>query len=174
MAEKFYGVKLTDMTGKVYYTEIEVKHGLNHKISVQSHLPIDSKFPIHTRIGRSSYWSGTITGAFENNQDGECEHDYKFGDVNFRINFIEWLHNGLTKTMTLSDELILPVAILGDIGVDIENAISDPKANVSFEWEQCGERINSEVQLNCPDCGQVVVPTTKFCPNCGKAVNSNG
>lgn len=169
--QKFYGVKLTDATGKVYYTEVEVKQDLTHKINIQTHYPIDSKFPYSTIIGKNNYWSGTLSGAFENNQDGECEHDYTFGDANFRINFIEWLHNGLTKTMYLSESFILPVTILGEINVDVENTIDDPTVNTSFSWHQCGERIYEAIQLVCPNCKQIIVPTTKYCPNCGKPVN---
>lgn len=168
--EKFYGVKLTDATGKVYYTEVEVKHDLTHKISVQSHLPIDSKHPYHTRIGKPSYWSGSITGAFENNE-GECEHDYNLGDTAWRIEFIEWLHNGLTKTMYLSESFILPVTILGEIGVETDGTIDDPIVKTTFQWEQCGERIYSAAQLKCPNCNQTIVPITRYCPNCGQPVN---
>lgn len=169
--QKFYGVKLTDATGKVYYTEVNVKQGLTHNINIQTHKPISSKFPYSTIIGKNNYWSGTLSADFENNQDGECEHDYKFGDANFRIGFVEWLHNGLTKTMYLSESFILPVTILGEINVEFDNTIDDPTANASFSWHQCGERIYEAVQLTCQNCNQIIVPTTKYCPNCGKPVN---
>lgn len=169
--QKFYGVKLTDITGKVYYTEVEVNHNLTHNINVVTHKPLSSKFPYHTVIGQMNYWSGTITGAFEKNDEGECEHDYTFGDTGFRINFIEWLHNGLTKTMFLSENFILPVTILSEVNVETEKTIDDPVVKASFSWEQCGERIYSTAELYCPVCGQTLVSATKFCPNCGKAVN---
>lgn len=168
--EKFYGVKLTDATGKVYYTEVEVKHDLTHKINVQTHEPIDSKFPYHTQIGKPNYWKGSITGAFEKN-DGECEHDYDLGDTAWRIEFIEWLHNGLTKVMYLSEFLILPVTILGEINVEADNTIDDPIVKTTFQWNQCGERIYSAAKLKCPNCNQTIVPITKYCPNCGQPVN---
>ena len=66
--QKFYGVKLTDATGKVYYTEVNVKQDLTHNINIQTHKPISSKFPYSTIIGKNNYWSGTLSGAFENNQ----------------------------------------------------------------------------------------------------------
>ena len=121
--QKFYGVKLTDATGKVYYTEVNVKQGLTHNINIQTHKPISSKYPHSIIIGKNNYWSGTLSGAFENNQDGECEHDYKLGDADFRIGFVEWLHNGLTKIMTLSENFIIPVTILGEINVELDNTI---------------------------------------------------
>lgn len=169
--EKFYGVKLTDATGKVYYTEVNVKQDLTHNISIQTHKPIDSKFPYSTIIGKQNYWSGTLSGAFENNEDGECEHDYTLGDADFRINFVEWLHNGLTKTMYLSESFILPVTILGEVNVSVDHTIDDPTADASFSWHQCGERIYSADRLICPNCGQPVVLTTNYCPNCGRPIN---
>ena len=168
--KKFYGVRLTDATGKVYYTEVEVKHGLTHNKNVQVHFPIDSETPYHTTIGKQSYWSGTITGAFENNE-GECEHDYQFGDTAYRIEFIEWLHNGLVKTMYLSESFIIPVMILSEINVETDNTVDDLIVKTTFQWNQCGKRIYNAEKLQCSNCNQIIVPTTKFCPNCGKAVN---
>lgn len=168
--QKFYGVKLTDTTGKEYYTEVEVKQDLTHNISVQTHKPIDSKFPYHTRIGKPSYWSGSVTAAFENN-NGECEHDYTLGDTAWRIEFIEWLHNGLSKVLYLSESLILPVTILGEISTETDNTIDGPLVKVTFQWEQNGERIYSAARLKCPNCNQTIVPVTKYCPNCGNPVN---
>lgn len=138
--QKFYGVKITDATNMEYYTEVEVKHDLKHTINVQTHIPINSQFPYHTRIGKPSYWSGTVTGAFENNS-GECEHDYEFGDTDFRLKFIEWMHNGLVKTLYLSESFVLPVVILSEINVETDNTIDDPVVNTTFQWEQCRERI---------------------------------
>lgn len=139
--EKFYGVKITDATNIEYYTEVAVKHDLKHTINIQTHIPINSKFPYHTRIGRPSYWSGTITGAFENNTNTECEHDYEFGDTNYRISFVEWLHNGLVKTLYLSESFVMPVVILSEISVKTDNTIDDPVVKTTFQCEQCGKRI---------------------------------
>lgn len=171
MSEKFYGVKLTDKTGKIYYTEVEVNQDLTHKINIQSHMPIDSKYPYHTQIGKASYWSGTVTAAFENNKNTECEHDYDFGDTEFRIEFVEWLHNGLDKIMYLSESFILPVTILSEVSVDTEKTIDDSVVKTTFQWEQNAERIYQAEKLECSHCGQTIVPTTKYCPNCGKEVN---
>ena len=102
--KKFYGVKLTDATGKVYYTEVNVKQGLTHNINIQTHKPLSSKFPYSTIIGKNFYWSGTHSGAFENNEDGECIHDYVLGDADFRIGFVEWLFLS-SKIVTLSPKI---------------------------------------------------------------------
>lgn len=138
--QKFYGVRITDDTGLVYYTELAVKQDLKHTTNIQTHIPINSKFPYHIRIGEPSYWSGTITGAFENNS-GECEHDYEFGDSKYRIDFVEWLHNGLVKTLYLSESFIMPVVVLSEISVETDNTIDDPIVKTTFQCEQCGERI---------------------------------
>lgn len=167
MTDTFYGVKLTDMTGKVYYTEIEIKHSLTHNVNIISHIPIGSKYPHHTTIESASYWSGSITGAFENNTDTACESEYKFGDAAFRIEFIEWLHNGLVKTMQLSENFIIPVAIMGTINLSPEKSVDDPTAEVAFNWEQCGDRIHDNESLNCSKCGQMLSVSAKYCPNCG-------
>lgn len=173
--ERFYGVKITDKTGRVYYTEVEVKQDLTHKINVQSLNPINNPTPHHIQIGKPKYWYGTITAAFENNSNDECEHNYTFGDTAWRIEFIEWLHNGLTKIMTLSESFILPVTILSEINVENDNTIDDPLIKTTFSWEQCGERIYQAAKLVCPNCNQIIVPSTKYCPNCGQAVNdTNG
>ena len=139
--QKFYGVKITDDTGLVYYTEVAVKNDLKHTINIQTHIPINSKFPYHTRIGKPSYWSGTITGAFENNKNTECEHDYEFGDTEYRINFVEWLHNGLVKTLYLSESFVIPVVILSEISIETDGTIDDPVVKTTFQCEQCDERI---------------------------------
>lgn len=169
--EKFYGVKLTDATGKIYYTEVDVKQGLTHNINIQTHKPISSKYPHSIIIGKNNYWSGTLSGAFENNEDGECIHDYSWGDADFRIGFVEWLHNGLTKMMYLSNSFILPITVLGEINVEVDHTIDDPVSNASFSWHQCGDRIYEAEQLVCPNCNQQIVPSTKYCPNCGNPVN---
>lgn len=137
----FYGVKITDATGRTYYTEVNVKQTLTHNTSVQEHKPIDGKFPYVTQISKPFYWSGNITAAFENNQNTECEHDYDFGDTAFRLEFIEWLHNGYTKKLYLSEKLILPVAILGEINVEADNTIDDSVVKTSFQWVQVEEKI---------------------------------
>lgn len=139
--QKFYGVKITDATNIEYYTEVEVKHDLKHTIIVQTHIPINSQFPRHTRIGKPSYWSGTVTGAFENNTNTKCEHDYDFGDTDFRLKFIEWMHNGLVKTLYLSEFFVLPVVILSEINIETNNTIDDPVVKTTFQWEQCGKRV---------------------------------
>lgn len=140
MSQKFYGVKITDATDIEYYTEVEVKHDLKHTRNIQTHISIDSQFPTHTIIGKPSYWSGTVTGAFENNS-GECEHDYEFGDTGYRLTFIEWMHNGLVKTLYLSESFVLPVAILSEIDVETDGTIDDPVVKTTFRWEQCGKRL---------------------------------
>lgn len=168
--QKFYGVKLTDATGKVYFTNVNIKQDLKHNINIQTHKPINSKYPCSTIIGQNNYWSGTLSGAFENNQDTECEYDYKLGDVNFRIEFIEWLHNGLTKIMYLSNNWILPITILGEIDVTVSHTINDKTADTSFSWHQCGDRIYEMNKFVCSNCNHILTPSTKFCPNCGMAV----
>lgn len=142
MPEKFYGVKITDATEKVYYTEVEVSQDISHNINVQTLYPINGKYPYIAQISKPFYWSGTITAAFENNEDGECEHDYELGDAAYRVEFIEWLHNGFTKKLFLSNKLILPVAILGEINVECDNTIDDNIVKTSFQWVQIGEKYN--------------------------------
>ena len=139
--EKFYGVKLTDETGQVYYTEVEVSQKLVYKRNVQSVPLIDKQYPRHILVGKPKYWSGTCTAAFENNQNTQCEHDYKFGDTMWRMEFVEWLHNGLIKEMHLSESFVLPVAIMSEINVDPDNTVDDNVVRVTFQWEQCGDRI---------------------------------
>lgn len=170
MSQKFYGVKITDATGKVYYTEVEVNHNLTHNIKVVSGQPIDSRFPYHTRIGAACYWSGTITGAFENNQNGECEHDYDFGDTEFRLEFIEWMHNGLLKTLYLSDNFVIDATILGEIQVEAENTVDDAIVKTTFNWEADSDRYTLSNILTCKNCGQILSKSTNYCPHCGKAV----
>ncbi len=51
------------------------------------------------------------------------------------------MHNGLVKTLYLSESFVLPVVILSEINVETDNTIDDPVVNTTFQWEQCRERI---------------------------------
>jgi len=172
MSKQFYGVEITDATGLVYKTEVSVNQNLTHKTNVVSQQPIDSKFPYHTQIGKMCYYSGTITGAFENNKEGECDTDYKLGDTEYRLNFIEWLHNGLTKTIKLSDDFIIQATIMGEINIESENTIDDPILKATFSWEGISDRTTFQNIITCINCGQILAVSTNYCPHCGQAVNS--
>lgn len=166
----FRGVKLTDATGMVYYTTVEVKQDVKHTATVSSQLPIDSKFPYHTKPSKSFYYSGSCTADFENNTNGECDDDYYFGDTAWRLSCVEWLHNGLTKILYLSDDLILPVRILSEISLGLERTVDDKSITISFDWEQCADKINSVADITCTTCGQLLSTASKYCSNCGTVV----
>lgn len=166
----FYGVKLTDATGMVYYTQIDTKQDIAHSYSKTGQLPIDSKYAYYTTPSKEFRYKGTCTADFENNTNGECEDDYTFGDTAWRLELVEWLHNGLTKILYLSDYLILPVEIIGDISLGIGRTVDDKTMTISFNWEQCDDKINSVADITCETCGQLLSTVSNYCSNCGTEV----
>ena len=141
--EKFSGVRIYDSTGETYYTEINIKQNLTHKYTISTTQPINSQFPYFTRIGKASYWTGSVTASWEKNKDTECATDYEFGDVAYRLGFIDFMHNGLTKYLQLSENFILPVTILDEIQVETERSIDDQIMSITFNWTQCAKPIKS-------------------------------
>ncbi len=171
MSSTFKGVEISDATGIKYFTEINVKQDLDIVSPISSVIPLGSKYPYHTKYGVAHYYTGTVTAAFENNQSNKCKCEaYAYGDTEYRIKFVEWLQNGLTKYLKLSESFILPVTIIGNIKISAENTIDDTIINTSFSWEQCGDAIEDNNNSICEYCGVEYVFGTKFCSNCGKAV----
>lgn len=142
------GVKIWDDTG-YYYTEIDLSQSFTYKTKTQVQESRNSQYPYVIHIGKTKYWEGSVSGNFSNNKDGECENDYNFYDLKYKLGFVEFLKNGLTKTIQFNwDEedptqnFIMPIAIVDDIGVETEYTINEGHAvKVSFKWVQVGSKI---------------------------------
>ncbi len=174
MPDKFYGVRLTDATGAIFMTEIAIEHDMTHKINVQAQETIGRKYPFHTMPSKPHYWTGTISAIFEDNC-GECDKDYKFGNFIYKSDVVEFLHNGLIKTLYLNDEFIMPIVILGEVNVKGQTGrgIVDLVSTISFSYNQRGDRFNDIGDLFCYNCGKPIGVNVNYCAYCGVKVTNN-
>lgn len=148
MADTIVGCKISDALG-TYWTEIEVNtSGVKKNRPNTVYEPYNSKYPIVVRNGITNYYSGTVSGNFSNNASGECIDPetgysalYDFYDASYKIQFMDWLANGLTKTLWLDDTFILPVQITNEISGSGDYKIEDPSFKVTFGWVQVGNPI---------------------------------
>ena len=186
-----WGVKIWDATGIYYYTEVNVSQSVQHNRPTGSQVGYNSLYPFHTHNGIASYWSGSCSGNFSDNKSGDCYEDYNFDyrqnldgsytyNTKYLAGFIKWLHNDLTKQLQLSESLVIPVGILGEIQWDTEHTIDDGEdVTISFDWEQVGDEYSlledGTVYVDtCPNCGVVLAPSAVYCQKCGLLISSNG
>lgn len=142
------GVKIWDSTG-YYYTEIDISESLTHKYKTNVVVTKNSEFPMVFHNGKAKYYEGTISANFSDNQSTECYENYDFYNLKYKLKFIDFLHNGKTKYLQLNwdseDEtqnFIIPVAIVDDVGVELEYTINHGYAvKISFNWVQIGKKI---------------------------------
>lgn len=131
-----YGkVEISDEVGR-YVTEVEINEDVSHKITSNIIETLNTEKPYYIRNGKCSYWSGSVTALFADNTTGECESDYDFTNASFKINCILWMHNGRTKTLKLSNDFILKVAIGNQIQIKTEKTIDEESSSISFEWNE--------------------------------------
>ena len=152
MGIKLQGVKIWDSSGQYYYTEIDLSESFNYKSKTQLVETQNSVFPYVIHQGKAKYWTGTVSGNFSDNKSGECDNDYNFYNLNYKLTFVEFLKNGLTKTIQFnleeddsSQNFIMPVAIIDDVGVETETNINQGHSvKVTFQWVQVDDRIVDE------------------------------
>lgn len=187
--EKLWGIKIWGDDGVYYYTEVDISAPLTHYVPTEVTDPYNVKYPWVTHNGIASYYKGSVSGNFSDNQSTECYADYNFDEnnvngqvvynVKYKDAFVQWLHNRKTKYLQLSEQLVIPIKILDSIQVEPEKSIDDGyTCKESFDWVQVGKQFSlDETDLNsfCPSCGSVVAPTAIFCQKCGtKLVKSDG
>lgn len=152
MSTKLQGVKIWDSSGQYYYTEVDLSESFNYKSKTQSVVTQNSKYPYIIHQGKALYWTGTVSGNFSDNKSGECDNDYNFYNLSYKLTFVEFLKNGLTKNIQFnwdeenpSQNFIMPVGIVDDVGVEVETNINQGHSvKVTFNWEQVDDRIVDE------------------------------
>lgn len=184
---KLWGIKIWDATGNYFYTEVDISTDVQHNRPTGSQVGYNQLYPYHTHNGIASYFSGSCSGNFSDNQSGECYEDYNFDyrvdshgnyiyNTKYIKSFVKWLHNDLTKQLQLSEDFIIPVGILGEVKWSTDHSVDDGySCKVSFDWEQIGddyELTDSGLITTCPNCQNIIAPTSIYCPKCGTQVNS--
>lgn len=137
----FKSVEISDRTGKSYMTEVEVNTDATHHIQTVFKVPINSKCPYQIITGEANYWSGTVSGNFADNQSKPCDEENKYGEYDltndtFRFEFVEWMHNGLPKTLKLANNFLIQAGIDAEITLDPESTIDDERTKITFTWHQ--------------------------------------
>lgn len=140
--EIYVGVKIVDALGS-YQTEVEVSAASIKKNRPSEVVePINTEYPIVVRNAKTNYYSGTITANFSNNTSGKCvdrqgySAQYDFYDAEYKLGFIDWLVNGLTKNLYIADHYILPVQITNEVSGSGDYKVFDPSFKVTFGWVQ--------------------------------------
>lgn len=184
--EPLWGIKIWGDDGLFFYTEIDISQSLTHYIPTESTDPYNSRFPWVIHNGIAGYYKGSVSGNFSDNQSSECYTDYNFGEhtvggityhnVKYIDRFITWLHNRKTKWLQLSEQLVIPIAVLDTIQWENEKSIDDGyNCKITFDWVQVADTfsLNDKDIINaCPSCGGIVSPTAFFCQRCGERLRS--
>lgn len=186
--EKLWGIKIWGDDGHYFYTEVEISQSLTHYVPTEATDPYNSQYPWVTHNGIASYYKGSCTGNFSDNQSTDCYEEYNFDEniigekviynTIYMNTFIKWLHNRKTKYLQLSENMVIPIAVLDSIQWETEKSIDDGHTcKVSFDWVQVGDEfslLDTDMISYCPSCGTMIAPTASFCQKCGSKVNENG
>lgn len=180
--EKLWGIKIWD-SEDYYFTEVDISPSVKHNRPTESQIAYNSKNPYHTHNGEPSYLSGSCSGNFSDNKSGDCYEDYNFDEnhigenvvynTDYQLKFIKWLHNDRTKFLQLSERLVIPVGILGEITWDTEKSVDDGyTCKISFDWEQLAEEfvLEDTSKQYCANCNNMISPYMIYCPKCGNKV----
>lgn len=191
MAEQEYtplwGNKIWGDDGIYYYTEIDAAQSIEHFVPTESQDPYNSRYPWVIHNGKAKYYKGSVTGNFSDNQSTECHADYNFTyhekngvvyyNVKYQDAFIQWMHNRKTKYLQISEQLVIPIAVMDTIQWETEHTVDDGFNNkISFNWKQVADTFSldeTEYISYCPSCGSIVAPTAFFCQKCGARLKLN-
>lgn len=186
--EKLWGIKIWDSTGIYYYTEVDISTGLQHNRPTESQIGYNRKHPFHTHNGKAFYFSGNCSGNFSDNKSGECYEDYNFDwrvdsngnyiyNTKYLTGFVKWMHNDHIKYLQLSEDLVIPVGILGEINWDTEKSIDDGyTCKITFNWEQLDDDYaldDTDSISYCPSCGEMIAPSAVYCQKCGSKIGGD-
>lgn len=180
--QKLWGIKIWDSVD-YYFTEVDISQSVQNNRPTSSQVAYGSKYPYHTHNGKPNYLSGSCSGNFSDNKSTDCYEEYNFDEnhigedvvynVDYQLQFIKWLHNDRTKFLQLSERLVIPVGILGEVQWDTERSVEDGHTcKVSFNWEQIDDEfvLTDTSKHNCSNCGYMISPNVNFCPKCGTKV----
>ncbi len=183
-----WGIKIWGDDGVYYFTEVDTSPSLTHFVPTESQDPYNHKYPWVINNGVASYYKGSVTGNFSDNQSTECHADYNFDyhekngivyyNVKYQDAFIQWMHNRKTKYLQLSEQFVISIKVLDSIQWETEHTIDDGWSNkISFDWVQVGDTFSldeTEYIRYCPSCSGIVAPTALFCQKCGTRLTGNG
>ena len=123
--------------GGSYVARLNIDETVQHNRPTSSQITMNSKYPFHVHNGKASYYSGSCTATFVDNNDCYVTSEEDVAGFYFRL--AEWLHNDSMKFIQFSDNTIIPVGILEtvEISTKSDKTIND-KYNtiVKFDWEQ--------------------------------------
>lgn len=172
MAEIYGAVSIWDSTNPEtpYYTTVDIKESITMKNPVVIIYPMNTEYPTAIGTSKQHGMSGSVTGNFSDNTSGECSEDYAFeNDTSFKLTMLNWLVNGRTKYLKLSEDLIIPVAINADVTWEINSTIdAGYETTISFEWVQIHkEQTATSSLIQCTQCNATLVPNAYYCHMCG-------
>ena len=148
-----------------FATNVKISVGIQHNRPTSSQTTYNSKYPYHIHTGKPSYYSGSCTITYSNDDEDEEEIDdcdqyveeyiealengtmradelVKYSNLGFEIS--EWLHNDLTKYLVIAENITIPIGILGEVKFDIsttQKLDELPECSFSFDWEQVADII---------------------------------
>lgn len=182
-----WGIKIWGDDGVYYYTEVDISTSVTHYVPTEVKDPYNSQYPWVIHNGIASYYKGSISGNFSDNQNTDCYGDYNFNYVEkdgvvyyntkYQNAFIKWLHNKKTKYLQLSEQLVIPVKIGDSIQWETDKSVDDgDTCKISLDWYQVGNEFSlDQVDYNsyCNQCGKMLAPSAVYCQYCGTEVKRN-
>ena len=136
MAENYRMVEIYDSVA-TYKARLNISETIQHNRPTSSQVTMNSKYPFHIHSGKPSYYSGSCTATFVDNNDCYVTSETDIAEFNYKI--AEWLHNDRVKYLKYSDKTIFPVGILEtvEISSEADKTINDKyNTTIKFEWEQ--------------------------------------
>ena len=123
-----------------YKARMNINETLQHNRPTSSQVTLNSKYPYHIHDGKPSYYSGSCTATFVDNNDCYVTSEEDVAEFNETI--AEWLHNDKTKFLKYSDKTVFPVGILSTVEISNSNSTINDKYDtvIKFEWEQIGDK----------------------------------
>lgn len=190
MAEKIntlWGIKIWGDDGIYYYTEVDISQSLTHYVPTEVKDPYNSQYPWVIHNGIASYYKGSVSGNFSDNQNTDCYSDYNldyvekdgiiYYNTKYQNAFVKWLHNKKTKYLQLSEHLVIPVKIGDSIQWSTDKSIDDGyTCKISLDWYQVADEFSldqNNYNSYCNQCGQIIAPAALFCQHCGTEVKKN-
>lgn len=127
-----------------YKARMNINETIQHNRPTSSQITMNSKYPFHIHSGKPSYYSGSCTATFVDNNDCYVTSESEVAEFYYRI--AEWLHNDRVKYLKYSDNTIFPVGILEivEISSESDKTVNDKyNTTVKFDWEQIADAIEN-------------------------------
>lgn len=129
-------VKIWDATA-IYYARMNINESIQHNRPTSSQTTMNSKYPFHIHNGEPSYFSGSCTATFVDNNGCYVTSESDVASFNYKI--AEWLHNDRVKYLQYSNSTVFPVGILDTVKIDTKDTVDNKyDTTVTFDWEQIG------------------------------------